>query len=181
MRVSEVAQALFVDPGIVRAERRDARAHDVAREELRQRGRDRSQQVVRPDEFDVGVAGAAHAGQHEAQARDFLALEADGRGQREPELEAALARAQAVVIVDPPHPLAAEARVAGFREDQAVLHGDARLVVVAVAHPDLDLRAREAALVHAQVEGMPVVVVLRADAAQRGLEGLRGETHSSSS
>src|SRR6185503_8409807 len=100
----------------------------------------------------------------------------------EPELEPALTLAVAVVVVDAADPRATEARVLGLRDDERVLDGDPRLVIVAVRDPRLELDLRERALVHAHVERVVVVVAARALAAEPVDELLARERpfHSSS-
>jgi hypothetical protein len=177
---AEVLEPLRAHPWVVLLERGDAHGHDVAREELGQRRCDRRQQVARRHQLDVGVARAPHAGQHVAQRFDSRALEQGGVGQREPEREPALARTRAVVIVDARDPRAPEGRVLRLREDETILDGDARLVVVAVGDPRADLARRQRALVHARIEGMEVVVALGADAAQARLEVVHSASSSPS-
>ena len=110
-------------------------------------------------------------------------IEADGLGEPQPQLQPTLARAFATLlaymVVYALDPLAPKRRLLGLRENEPVLDGDARLVVVAVAHPDPQLLPGESAVVHAQVEGMEVVVALVQDAPEARLE-LRG-AHTSSS
>ena len=177
---AEVAQAGGVDPRVVLLEGGDAGLHDVAGEELGERRGDALEQVVGLDEAPRSRRRRAHAGQHVREALDLAALEADGLGQREPELEPAAALLVAVVVVDALHPAAPEARVRGLREDQPVLDRDARLVVVAVAHPGLDLLPGQRARVHAQVERMAVVVALLADPRSRASNGTRAHASISS-
>ncbi len=179
---AEVAQPRLRDPGIVLLEGRQPLAHDRARRQLRERGRDAGQKIVRLDEADVVVARLAHAGQHQPQARHLVPIESDGFGEGEPLLEAAFAGALSVVVVDPAYPLPAEGRALRLAEDDPVLERNARLVVVAVAHPGPKLGGAEPAFVHAQVERVAVVVPLGQDLAQPGFEpGRGGRAHTSSS
>ena len=131
---------------IVALEGGDARRHDVAREEFGERRRNRREQIGTLDQIDVRVAGAAHAGQHGVEARDLLARESDAFGQPQPEFETAFAGRAAVVVVQALHPFAPERGIGRLGENRAVLQRDARLVVIPVAHPGLDLVAREPAL-----------------------------------
>src|SRR3546814_5758287 len=65
-----------------------------------------------------------------------------------------------------------------FRSDQGgVLQRDPALVVEPVEHPGPHLRHRAMAVVQQAVEGMPVVVALGADPAQRNDELLRLQQH----
>ena len=182
--VAEVSEGVRVDPWVVPFERRDARGHDVAGEQLGQRRRHRDEQVRSLDEIHIGIAGAPHARQDVFEALDVLPLESHGLGEPEPQFESTLARRAAVVIVQALHPFAAERRIVGLREDHRVLAGDPRLVVVAIAHPGLDLGARERALVHARVERVLVVVARGSHRAQARLQlaGIPGRVaHSDSS
>ena len=113
----EVAEPGGVHPRVVLLEARDPLGHEAAGGELGERRGHRLEEVVAGDEAHVRVARAAHAGQDVAQRRDLAAVEADGVGEAEPEVEAALAGAVAVVIADAADPAAAERRVLALRED----------------------------------------------------------------
>src|SRR5581483_8308604 len=93
-------------------------------------------------------------------------IAADGRREPEPEREAALPRRPTVLLDDAAEPRAPERRVVGLREDERVLHRDPRLVVVAVPDPRAERVRREPARVHADVEGMAVVVAAASLAAE---------------
>ena len=121
--------------------------------------------------IDVGVAGEADAGQDGPAARHLLAVEADPVGQTQPEVEPRLApRLVAVVVADAADPHAAEGRIFRLGQDDGVLDGDARLVVVAVQHPLLELELGQPALVHEHVVPMVIVVALLSLAADPGDE-----------
>src|SRR5262249_8825434 len=107
----------------------------------------------------------AHARQHRAAGGHLLAVEPDALGQAQPQLEPALAGGLAVVVADALDPHAAEGRILGLRQDDGVLDGHARLVVVAVHHPLRQLQARELPGVHEVVVAVVVVVALLALAA----------------
>src|SRR5262249_53637480 len=113
-------------------------------------------------ELHVAVAREPHAGQDGTAARDFFAVEPDAVGQAQPQLEPALSGRIAVVIADAPDPHAPERRVLALRQDDGVLDGHARLVVVAVQHPLLQLHLRELPVVHEDVVAMVVVVAVLA-------------------
>ena len=138
--------------------RQHAPGHEIGREELGQRGGHGLDEAALAHELDVGVAGEAHAGQDGAAARHVLAVEADTGGQAQPQLEPALARLGAVVIVDPADPHPAERRIVRLRHDDRVLDGNPRLVVVAVQHPLLELNLRQLAVVHEPVIAVVVVI-----------------------
>src|SRR5207302_11283350 len=124
------------------------------------------------DELDVVVAGEPHPRQNRAAARDLLGVEADPVGQPEPEAEPALTLLLAVVVADPVDPHPPEGRVVGLGDDDRVLDGDARLVVVAVEHPLLELLLRELALVHEHVVAVVIVVTAGALALEPLDEGV---------
>ncbi|MNC94224.1 hypothetical protein D3C83_110290 [compost metagenome] len=63
-------------------------------------------------------------------------------------------------------PHAAKRGVLGLGDDECVLDRNARLVVVAVEHPLLELGAGEPAFVHQRVVAVPVVIAGLAFAAQ---------------
>ena len=147
---AEVAQALGLHPGVVLLEGRDAHAHDVAGEELGERRRHRRQQVARRHQLDVGVAGAAHAGQHVGKPLDARALEPDGVGQRQPEREPALARPRAVVILDARDPAAPESAYCAFARSAVLLGMRSGSVAVGT---QVRSRLRERARVHARLKG----------------------------
>src|SRR5207248_4202343 len=126
-------------------------------------------------ELDVGVAGEAHSGEDMGEARHLVGVEPDAFRQSQPEREAALPGAIAVVIVDALDPHPAKSRIFGFGKDDRVLDGNAGLVIVAVLHPRLELFPGQLSLVHAHVEGMAVVVALLALAGEPGDKLRAGE------
>src|SRR5206468_1895658 len=81
-----------------------------------------------------------------------------------------------VVVVDAPDPRAAKRTVLALRKDDRVFDGDARLVVVAVAHPRADRVLRELAAVHREVKRVLVVVARRADRAEAFFEAAHAST-----
>ncbi len=70
------------------------------------------------------------------------------------------------MINDALAPGAAEIGVFATGENGGVFDGDAALIVVAIEGPGLQLAASELAFVHAQMEGMAMVVALFADLAK---------------
>ena len=110
----------------------------------------------------VAVAGEAHARQHAPAARHLLAVEADRLGEPQPQREPAR-RPAASPSWSWMRRIHARRNAGSSRlgEDERVLDGDARLVVVAVQHPGLQLRAGQLARVHALVERVLVVVAAR--------------------
>src|SRR5206468_2046899 len=86
-----------------------------------------------------------HPREHARTALHVLALEADPVGQAQPQLEPAFALALSIMVADPPRPQAAKGRVLRLGDDECVFDGNPRLVVVAVAHPLLELAARRPA------------------------------------
>ena len=153
----EVRQHLGAHPGVVTLPGLDPLRHEVRREEFGQRRGDRLDQAALADQLHVAVACEAHARQDGAAARHLLPVEPDALGQAEPERETALALLLAVVVLDPPDPRSAERGVLRLRQDDRVLDRDARLVVVAVQHPLLELEARQLPVVH---EGVVAVVIV---------------------
>src|SRR5262249_35746167 len=83
---------------------------------------------------------------------------ADRVGETLPQRQPAFTVATAVMVDDPVQPEAAEARILRLREDERVLDGNARLIVVAVGDPGAQLRARQVARGHRAVKRVPVVV-----------------------
>src|SRR5581483_6416402 len=89
----------------------------------------------------------------------------------DPGLDTALLVDRAVLVEDALDPQAAHLAVGTVGEDRAVLHRDIELVVEAIGDPSADLRGRQLALVHPDVERM-VDVVARLLCAQLVLEFL---------
>src|SRR5262245_6130910 len=154
----EVLEGVAADPRVVALPRQHATGHQIGREELGERRCHGLEQRALPHQLDVPVAREAHAGEDRAAARHLPAVEAHALGQPEPQLEPALARRVAVVIPDASNPHPPERRIFRLRQDDRVLDRHARLVVVAVQHPLLELELRELPVVHQDV--IPVVVVV---------------------
>ncbi len=63
-----------------------------------------------------------------------------------------------IMIMNPMYPQAAKSRVFCFGKDQCIFDGNTRLIVVAIAHPFLQLQSRELALVHQSMHWMTIVI-----------------------
>jgi hypothetical protein len=100
------------------------------------------------------------------EARHVLGAQPHSDAEAHPLGEPPLAFSFPVVVVDSPYPRSPERRILRFRDQDRVFDGDARLVVIAILHPALDLLLRELALVHLQVERMAIVVARAALLAQ---------------
>src|SRR5205814_6068559 len=92
-----------------------------------------------------------------AARRDLLPVEADALGEAQPQLESTLAGGVPVVIANPTDPHPPEGRILRLAEDQRVLDRHARLVVVAIQHPLLELQTRQLAVVHQLVIAVVIV------------------------
>src|SRR3989442_11041934 len=167
---TKVGQHLRAHPRIVPLPGQNALGQEVGSKELRERGGHRLDQASLADQLDVGVAREAPPGEDRAVARHLLAVEANAVGQSQPELESPLARLGAVVIVNPADPHPAEGRVFRLRDDDRVLDGNARLVVVTIQYPLLELHLRQLAVVHQPVIAVVVVITLLALAPDPGDE-----------
>src|SRR5919108_1242256 len=185
---AEVMEHFFGDPRVVLLPRQDPPGHEVRREELGQRRRDGLDETSLAHELDVPVAGEAHARQHRAARRHFLTIETDALGQPQPELQAALAGDVAVVISNAADPHPPERGVVRLGQDDRVLDRHARLIVVAIEHPLLQLHPRELAVVHQMVIAVMIVVAVLALAPhpldelvtwQRGPHGLLAHSRTS--
>src|SRR5262249_19528016 len=112
------------------------------------------------DEADIGIDGEAGGRQEPPTGGHIIAVEAEGIGQDEPPLDAALPRLVAVMIDDALAPDAAQLWILDPGHEGRILHRDTTLIIEAIQCPGLDLRAPQLAAVKPDVEGMPVVVAL---------------------
>src|SRR5207245_11024394 len=97
---AEVLEHVWPDPRIMLLPGLDAAGRAVGREALGQRRGDRLDQAHALDELHVPVAGEADAGEDLAETSHQAKVEADSLGEPQPERQAALTRALAVVVVD---------------------------------------------------------------------------------
>ena len=109
-------------------------------------------------EVQIGVAGEAYPGQDVAEAEDFVAGQAAGFRQAQPAFKPAFAVFEAVLIIYPPDPSAAESGLRAIRQNRGVFPRNDRLIVEAVQHPALNLFPGQASFDHGSVERVRGVI-----------------------
>ena len=154
----EIVETGGRDPRVVSGKRLDTLMMDLRREQLSERGRHRLDPRLRATEGDVRFADQPDRRQHVPLVFHFLPGNAEIDPQLNPELDAAGTRLGAVVIDDPPDPLAAHVGVGAIGEDRGILARHDALVRQAIGGPSLKLPPTEPALVHELVKGMLHVV-----------------------
>ena len=113
--------------------------------------------------------------QRAAHRGDIFAVEPEAVGQDEPAFDPARFVAKAIVVVDAADPCAPQFAVMHPAHEGGVLARHGLLIAIAVERPGLDLRFAQLAAVQKLMERMLVVIALRPDRADRGLERVRGQ------
>ena len=168
----EIGQRLLRDEVVMGEHALGANADDIRREELGQRRGDRLQKRALANEMHIGVDGKARSRQNTASGHDIVAIEPDAVGQGDPFLDPTAFALGAVMVDDALAPFTPQLDRAKAGENEAVLHRDHRLVVIAIERPGLNLLAGQTPFLKQDLEGMARVITLLANGSERGLQGL---------
>src|SRR4030081_377369 len=140
--VAEILQSLRVDPWIVLRPTGKAILVDLRREELGKRRAHGLLPWSRAREGDVRIDRETYAGQHALQRRNLVTRKTARHSESYPCLDAALIAFGSVVIDEALDPFAPHRAIGTIGKNRRVLTRNVALIVVAVAHPSLDLPAR---------------------------------------
>ncbi len=118
----------------------------------------------------VGVHGKARNGQNAGGRFHIGSLQPHPCGEAQPARDAAIARLLAIMIDQTLPPDAPVVGVGQPGDDDRVLFRDRTLVIIAIQRPSLNLLLRAGTGMQHAVKRMMIVVVTRADPAQRFLK-----------